>query len=225
MGSVTIREVTGTACPPPLDPWKNTILARLPHVLDSVVEVELENTLAEFSKETLVWQETIGPETLLANANTIYLNPYEDDKIILFVEDVYYKDQPLTKASSLGKYYNKTTGSLPDRFFSPSPSVVRLIPTPTTAPAEGFYFKAFFMPRDASVYLPDFFFNVYFEPILDGALARLFSHTAKPYSNTQMAMFHARRFRAGITSAKIVAKSGNVVGGEPSWGFPNWALK
>ncbi len=67
--------------------------------------------------------------------------------------------------------------------------------------------------------VPEFVLKVYSTYILDGILGKMMTQSAKSYSNTQLGMYHMKRFRDGIGIARAAASVGNVVGGQ-RWSFP-----
>lgn len=58
--------------------------------------------------------------------------------------------------------------------------------------------------------------------LLDGVLAAMMAQSAKPYSNNQLALFHARKFRHGKSRLKRETATGMIPGGV-AWRFPAFA--
>lgn len=62
----------------------------------------------------------------------------------------------------------------------------------------------------------------WFEAILDGTLHRLYRQPAKPWSSPQLALFHGRRYMAGINRARAAADHSFTDGGG-RWSYPYFA--
>jgi hypothetical protein len=67
--------------------------------------------------------------------------------------------------------------------------------------------------------IPEEFWDKYHDAIMEGTLALMMAHAAKPYSNERMGIFHGRRFKAATSMAKNDLYNGNVRGGQ-NWSFP-----
>lgn len=73
--------------------------------------------------------------------------------------------------------------------------------------------------RDGYVTMPEWVLNKYREVFLDGLVGRMMAHPAKPYSNTQLSVYHLRKFTSGISAARIEAQRNNVFRAQ-AWRFP-----
>jgi hypothetical protein len=58
--------------------------------------------------------------------------------------------------------------------------------------------------------------------ILDGLLGRMFSQPAKPWTNTQLSVFHMRKFKIGIAGARVEWTRNNNYR-QQAWRFPSFA--
>jgi hypothetical protein len=66
---------------------------------------------------------------------------------------------------------------------------------------------------------PAWVLKVYREHIMDGVLGRMMSQKQKPYTDATLAMYHLKRFRAGIAIARTAAMRQNTFGAQ-NWRFP-----
>ena len=64
--------------------------------------------------------------------------------------------------------------------------------------------------------------NDHFEVLLDGALARMYDHANRPYSDLEKAEFHRRRYLSGLGKARATAARGRTMYSAP-WSFPIFA--
>ena len=70
--------------------------------------------------------------------------------------------------------------------------------------------------------IPDIFQRMWYDHILDGAVSKLMSIQDKPFTNPQLAAYHARRFRNGMAQARDMAMR-QFTDTERGWQFPKWA--
>jgi len=70
--------------------------------------------------------------------------------------------------------------------------------------------------------LEEWMYSTFHEAWIDGLQGRMFSQVSKPWSNTQMAQYHMKRFRKFMGRAKQMAEKGYVFN-KPTWRFPQWA--
>jgi len=77
-------------------------------------------------------------------------------------------------------------------------------------------------PKNLGVSLPVDVWTTYFQPLMDGALSRLYMQPGKPYSDLNAAQAHGRLYRSGIASARADAQAQHVREGAP-WRFPYFA--
>lgn len=70
--------------------------------------------------------------------------------------------------------------------------------------------------------IPDNFWDMHHDVLLEGLLGSMMGQVAKPYSNERMGIFHGRRFLAGCSTAKVEALNGQLVGGQ-AWRYPHFA--
>jgi hypothetical protein len=77
-------------------------------------------------------------------------------------------------------------------------------------------------PNSFNAVLPVEVWSTWFEVVLDGVLSRIYQQPMKPYSSPQLAEYHGKRYRNGISTARAVAQKGNTDGGG-RWRFPYFA--
>jgi hypothetical protein len=106
-------------------------------------------------------------------------------------------------------------------WYSTAPNIIRLFPTPNEALADGMVPYVALMPAVATIVLPEISLVRHFEALFDGALGRLYAHPAKPYSNSEGAAYHLRRYRNAIALHRAEAKQGYA--GATTWRFPAFA--
>lgn len=110
---------------------------------------------------------------------------------------------------------------IPIAAYLSSPTTLRLRNMPTEA--QRFTMRVVLAPKptdkfDSIPNIPESFFDKYNEAFTEGVLAEMMAQPAKPYTNERLGIFHGRRFQAMMSTAKIEAVNGELLGGQ-SWRF------
>lgn len=184
----------------------------LPGALDSAIQRELFSVLNDFFQDSNIWYEDI---TFTANPtdDTIFSNPDA------FTYDLDPPSSGGTPVRLLGVWNSQ---GVPQSATMATPGTVVLQYAPNvsdTYTARIALTVTDPVTKEGYPVFPAWILNKYNNDILDGVLARMMGQPAKPYSNPQMAMYHARKFRGAISTAKVEAQHQNVYRGQ-AWRFP-----
>lgn len=192
----------------------NNARVSLPGATTDAMQLVLFAVMDEFFKGTNLWQEDIdftvrGGEP----AGTIYYlmptGPCVIDKFmwcfgVPTADEV--RGRPIYAAMS-------TPGELVLRTQPKTDEVYRATVALTVAdPTQ----------RDGYVSFPKWVLDKYRAVILDGLLGKMFSQPSKPFTNTQMAVYHLRKFKAGISDGRVECQRNNVYRSQ-AWRFPSFA--
>jgi len=190
----------------------NNARVRLAGATDGLLQVELFNVMDEFFKGSNVWNEDIDIlVTGQAPANTIYeitpSGPALIDKLLwVYTVDPSY---PTARGSAVGAYMS-TPGELvlanqPSSNATYRVSVALTVQDPTK--------------RDGYVQFPAWVLAKYRDAILDGLLGNMMSQPNKPWTNTQLSVFHMRKFKNKIAAARVEWTRNNTYRRQ-AWVFP-----
>lgn len=190
----------------------NNAIIRLPGAIESVLQQELFSTMDEFFKKSNVWNEDIDIAIPgMDPANTIYevtpTGPALIDKLLWVFE--------VPTSTSIGRgpgvaAYMSVPGELTLRT-QPSSDVTYRVTVALTVQDPTL--------RNGYVTFPAWVLAKYRECILDGLLGRMMSQPGKPYTNTQMSVFHMRKFRQSTASARVEWTRSNTYRAQ-AWAFP-----
>jgi hypothetical protein len=174
----------------------------LPGALDNAIKTEFYNVALEFLDGSDVWREDLKVH-VRANKTAYELSPTaEVTRLIEFVDG---NGIPVTATMA-------------------EPAVVILNNTPSVD--DTFVATVAYKVNgvDSAGYpdMPDWITSKYLLDLIDGIVARMMAQPAKPYSNPTMAVYHMRKFRNGIATAKAQASGANLFGGQ-RWRFPGIA--
>lgn len=183
---------------------------RLPGSLDSALQMELFVVLNDFFQTSNIWYEDI---TFAATptADTYLQNPSAFTYVL--VPDQGSITRLMGCVDSQGHRQNATMPILGDLILGYSPNiadtytarVALTVTDPVTV--EGY-------PE-----FPDWVLTKYGNEILDGLLGQMMSQIAKPYTSPNIAAVHLKKFKSGMSQAKVEASHQNVYRGQ-SWRFP-----
>jgi hypothetical protein len=195
-----------------IDRLMNNARTRLPGATDAVLQLELFNVMDEFFKKSNVWNEDIDITIPgLDPAGTIYeltpTGPSLIDKLLWVFE--------LPNDTSIGRgagvmAYMSTPGQLTLRT-QPSSDIVYRVSVALTVQDPTL--------RNGYVTFPAWVLAKYRDCILDGLLGGMMSQSGKPYTNTQMGVFHMRKFIQKTASARVEWTRNNNYRAQ-AWAFP-----
>jgi hypothetical protein len=190
----------------------NNARMRLTGATDGVLQQELFSVMDDFFKKSNVWNEDIEIEVPGGDpANTVYQlassAPAQIDKLLWVFQK---PDQTSIGRGSGVMAYMSTPGELTLRT-QPSSDVTYIVTVALTVtdPAD----------RSGYVQFPAWVLAKYREAILDGLLGRMMTQPSKPYTNSQMAVFHMRKFLQAAASARVEWTRNNTYRAQ-AWAFP-----
>jgi hypothetical protein len=212
-------EGSGSSGDVKLDTWLRDLLPRTPGALRKVVKREVVLAAREFFEQTAAWRVVVGPKNLVANKKRYYMSPYDAYANVVQVFSVELNGSPLVPLLRRPAGAEPTR-DYPSRFYMDSPDTVRLWPYPQNSMTNALTFYVALAPKQTVTHLPAVALSHWYDAILDGALGRLFTHPAKPYSNPAAAEYHLKRFRSAIGRVSGQAKAS--AAGASSWAFPKF---
>lgn len=223
MADEIFLEGTGTECDVTLDTWLRDGLALVPGAVRAVASRELVLACREFFERSFAWRAVIGPENAKAGQTQYWTSPYDEYSNVVGVLAVaWVQDKtadfltPMTSPPADGM-----TSSRPTHYFvSEVPDAIELYPELTRDKDEALKFYVALTPKPSVEHLPRIAFIKFYDVIMDGFLARMWSHPNKPYSNPQAAVQRRTQFTAALNRYKGQAKQGYVAG--QGWTFPKF---
>jgi len=175
---------------------------RLPGAVDELMKLELFNTLNDFFQDTNLWRVRLQFSTEVG-ARSYSLAPLPSSAYVRLIS--------LIDSKGLGV---SATMDVPGTIILATvPNTVQQLVAELTLTVDD--------PMSVENYpiCPDWALNKYQNDIVDGVLGRMMSQAAKPYSNTQLALYHARSFRSAVAVARMEANRRNIYGAQ-SWVYP-----
>lgn len=217
--TVITVEGSGHECDVRIETWLKDLLPRTPGVSRKVVRREFILACREFFERSCAWRVVIGPKALKAGKKRYIMSPYDAYADIVRVLSVELKGFPLRPAQRRpGRI--EFAASSPTTYWLEQPDYVRIWPVPNVDVADALTFYVALTPKQTVSHLPRIARTHFYDALLDGALGRLYSHPAKPYSNPSLAQYHLQRFRTAIGSFAGLAKAGFT--STPQWCFPRF---
>lgn len=197
-----------------IERFMNTARVRLPGATESALQLELFNVMDDFFKGSNLWQEDID-FTVVGNSpsGTVYYitptGPCIIDKLMWCygVPDTNEIRGIQIKASMQipGELVLYTQPNTDERY---RVTVALTVADPTQ--------------RDGYVTFPKWVLDKYRTVLLDGLLGKMMSQPAKPFTDKQLSVYHLRRFKSGISEARVEGQRNNVYRSQ-AWRFPSFA--
>lgn len=172
---------------------------RVPGALEDVMKLELYNVVRDFLDGTDAWQEDI-PVHVQADRKTYYLSASGEVARLKSLVD---------------------SNGLPVRGTMAEPGVLILERAPSKT--DTYTATVSILPNgvnsDGFPDMPDWISSKYYMTLVDGLLARMLSHPAKPYANAALAAVHNSRFESGVGVASAHVQHANLASAQ-AWRFP-----
>jgi len=182
----------------------DNIRIRVPGVLDSMIQLELFNAIEDFLTSTLLWTENIDFPVKYGTkiGDTMYIEPAAGR---IFQLQWVHNSNLIPEAMTMPEEGLLQFVDIPSQDDTWTACVAIACDDPNT--------------RDGYPVLPAWIVNKYWQGMMNGTLARLFSQPAKPYTSDKLAIFHAQAFNSAKGRAKGEAAQQNLYRGQP-WRFP-----
>lgn len=206
------------------------LAVELPGATPVGIATAFGSALREFLSESAAWRVELDAFSLYGDKSTYYLDPPTPNSLILYVHGArFVKDgastpiHPLTQQDS-AKVAFAAAGD--PRFFhgyADYPGRISIYPTPAedtepcVIPTVSLTVAE---PWDRRI--PLFVLRYWRDVLFSGTVGRMMNQQDKPYSNANTAVYHLRKFRAGIVRARDMAGR-QYTTAEHIPAFPRWA--
>jgi hypothetical protein len=174
----------------------DNVQTQMPSVQVPVMQMELWNVVQDFCRRSTYFRDSVRFD-LAPFATTVNFNPYSSTMSVFQVLDVW------------GLHY-----------YTVKPPAMLVAGSPDSYPRHGWAWLALKPTLFAAS--PPILFDLWFEAMLNGLLARLAAHPGKPYSSPQKRAECEAMYRAEIRRARDQADRFNS-DRQPNWRFPYFA--
>lgn len=187
----------------------DNLRVRLPGAIDSAIKLELFNVLDELCRDARLWREKISLTVTAAN---------------ITAEKVEYEVDP-SDGVIVGLMDLRNSDDIPVKGSMDIPGVLEFDEVPGTA--DTFEVTVALAPSDIRTsddmpVIEDWIWEKHYQTIIAGVLSNMMAQAAKPYSNERLGVYHGRKFRGGVASARTEALHSHKYGGQ-TWRFPHFA--
>ena len=197
--------------------WLKDFLPRTPGAVRSVAKRELINAAREFFRESGVWLHLDEGIDFVAGTYAYTATPPDSNSEILQIYSIERNGLPMTPKVERPTGERESGTPL---YWTADKAAFSIWPTPVNGDTTVIV-RSILIPTAGTSVLPDMAASKYYEAILDGSLARMYGHPAKPYSNPAYATYHLNRFRNAIGVAAGERKTGGFSG--QNWQYPSFA--
>jgi hypothetical protein len=183
----------------------NNARSELPGVTDMALRLKLFDVINEFLTDSRAWRDTISFTTN--------------------VDDTTYEIYSNETATILALIGITDANDAPVKATMPTPGSIVLANAPDAeTDCEAEVAITVVDPTDADDYpvMPEWLLERYGRTLLMGLLGGMMTQIAKPWTNERMAVYHTRRFRNGIATARAEVDHAHLQDGQ-RWRFPSFA--
>lgn len=182
-----------------------SLVVGVPGADADLVKNKLETTLRAFTRESAAWRENVPFETVDGEQEYTLTSPCQGS----YIGWVHQLNSETRVLSLPTKPYGYSAGlraddaprGAPRIYESPRPGVIRLTPCPDdTYPL---YADVSLIATSIDSPLPPGWVVMFYDALHAGALHHLYMMPGMPWSSSKLAEFNGRKFRAGITDARI----------------------
>jgi len=185
----------------------NQARVKLPGASDAGLKGELFDVIDEFVSDSNTWDEWITLP-IVSGLQDYSVTPAHGGAILRMV--TIFDQNSIVVPAFITELY------------PPGANIHLVWPQSTNYSANAVFIKKVVLPnnRDDIPEAPSWLFPIYGRYVLDGLLGKMMTQPTKSYSNDSQGTYHLRRFRDGISMAKVAKERGNLKGGQ-AWRFPN----
>lgn len=188
--------------PTALERLQENALLRLSGATLGGVNAELFNTLDDACRRWNLWRETLQFRRGEPGEPLEAIVPDGREVVMLLTVDP--DGRPISEFSSAA-----------ERIFiagdAPGVDIVDTMASFAPTPVLG----------DPEDWFPAELYTRHYSLLLNGVLGRMMAHSAKPYSDRQMAVAHTRMYNSAGAIAKTLTDNGYARGAQ-RWSFPTW---
>lgn len=176
--------------------------SHLPGAVDDALRQELFNVMADFFKASKSWREDVVFNTI-ANTTSYELTTDAGGAIDTLMQVLDANN--MSVGATMSEPGTLVLNVKPTSVFALTATVALSVDDPKD--------------RESYPVYPSWVTTKYSTTIIDGLRARMMIQPAKPYTNQQLAIFHQRKFNAGVALARAEARHQHLYGGQ-TWRFP-----
>lgn len=181
------------------------VLTHLKGAPVALVENEIRNAAVRFCERAPVWIEDFEPESVTAEDEDFHVHAPERNTDLVRVAAVWFDGAQLIykthgELAVLFDHWRALTG-VPQFWTQLRFDRITLVPRQNVSGVDFLRGMVQVKPAAAATGVPDEVFSQWRLTIANGALAALFAMPEKPWSNSQLAQYHAGMFNAETVAA------------------------
>lgn len=204
------------------------IALEFPAAPDTLIASKLADTLREFYTDSGAWREVIGPYSLTANRETVFLNPVDQYSQLQYVLEAWIF--PSTPGGTDRQYLRPSPRKLvgvdrspqPLWYWMENPDTMHLYPVPPSNLGQVLYVYGVMLPLINTPRLPNMAITHHQDALVWGTLARMYRMAKKPWTDAALAAQHQSLFRREVLRWRDVANRA-YSNATPTWRYPSFA--
>lgn len=204
----------------PYTSFLDYVMPDVPGCTNEIALHAIKNTVIDFCEKSLILQVDHDPVTVVANQVDYDLEPPTRDHLIVKIQKMFYRDNPIDPVAPDGilsanlynrLYPNANPEKGPPRLYTQKDArTFSIFPVPTETEKMVLTLRVALKPTRSATQCDDIIFEEYAETIGNGAVSRLCLSPKKPYSNPQLATAKQALYTTGLNIARQRAVRGYV---------------
>lgn len=192
-----------------IDSFLPLVMIEVPQCPEPVATAAIRSALIQLCDEALIWQEVVDPfvtEDGEAEYDIDAPSGARTSTIIRVELDGRHIAPKNEDRLAMRSYDFLSRKHKPVSYYQPNPDVIRFYPVP-----DGQYtvnMTLSYAPKRTGNSVPDYIFEQYLEVVKCGALFRLMTQPAKPWTQPNLGMKYGQMFSYGIDSARTEINKG-----------------
>lgn len=180
-------------------------------VPDPVLLSAVRAAAAEFCRETLAYRVDLDPLMVVAGTAEYELDPPDMETRIITPLFVSLDGNELVETceDEMPRGWRTGNSGRPRSYLVMNAQALWLYPAPSEDSATGLFVRAAVKPTTGSTGAEDFLLEDHGETIAHGAVARILEIPQKAWSDAQLSVYHAGKFRDGLAVTKLRSRKGN----------------
>lgn len=204
------------------------VAQEFPAAPDTLIQSKLSDVLRDFYTNAGAWREVIGPYSLSAGREVIFLNPVDQYSQLQYVLQAWLfpsvaggnSEQYLRPSDH--KLFGVNPAPSPLWYWMETPDTMHVYPVPQTNLGQVLFVNAIMLPLVNTPRLPNMAITHHFDALWFGVLARMYMMPNKPWTSLPLAAQYRKDYRREMLRWRDVANR-SYSSATPQWRYPSFA--
>ncbi len=182
-------------------------------VPDPVLLTAIRAAACDFCEKSLAYRADFDPLIIIAGMSEYEMDPPDIETRVVTPLYVELDGEKLTETceDAMPVAWRAEAAGKTKNYLVMAAQSLWLYPTPATASTTGLFIRAALKPTRISTGVEDVLLEDHGETIAHAAVARIMEISKKPWSDAQLAVYHAGKYAESLAVAKLRSRKGNTM--------------